>query len=84
MRTHLWCPDDFSRLWDRIETELEDPEGPEESKGGRNRYLVLRDQNLPEQKQQQELVKDLTSEMQGKSTTIQDKSRRAIESLALW
>ena len=69
-----------------------DSKGSEERKGGMDRYSVLGDQNLPETKttagEHTGWCKTLTSEKQGRSSTIQDRSGKCLteeqEILSRW
>ena len=61
-------------------SKQEDSEGSEESKGGLHRYSVrdLTCLNKNNSKLAYQLVKDLTSEKQGRSSTIQDRSGKCL------
>ena len=62
-------------------SKQEDSEGSEESNGGLDRCSVLGDWILLEQKNRKriyQLVKDLTSEKQDRSSTIQDRSGKCL------
>ena len=92
MRGEIWRRSGMKRRNKRIQgSKQEVSEGNEESKGGLDRCSVRGDWNLPEQnnsKRAYQLVKDLTSEKQGRSSTIQDKSGKCLteekEILSRW